>query len=63
MSVKQVLSRGVRQVQVLAKRNVGISAPALTKASDPIQQLFVTKIREYKQKSRYLVHLFMNFTL
>lgn len=32
-------------------RNIGIAAPALQKASDPIQQLFLDKIREYKQKS------------
>ncbi|XP_053980981.1 ATP synthase-coupling factor 6, mitochondrial [Hylaeus volcanicus] len=33
------------------KRNIGIVAPALQKASDPIQQLFIDKIREYKSKS------------
>ncbi|CAH0549984.1 unnamed protein product [Brassicogethes aeneus] len=32
-------------------RNIGILAPCLQKASDPIQQLFVDKIREYKSKS------------
>lgn len=32
-------------------RNIGILAPALQKASDPIQQLFVDKLREYRQKS------------
>ncbi|KAL1514238.1 hypothetical protein ABEB36_003525 [Hypothenemus hampei] len=32
-------------------RNVGILAPCLQKATDPIQQLFIDKIREYKQKS------------
>ncbi|XP_066147143.1 ATP synthase-coupling factor 6, mitochondrial [Euwallacea fornicatus] len=32
-------------------RNIGILAPCLQKATDPIQQLFVDKIREYKQKS------------
>lgn len=34
-----------------SSRNFGISAPCLQKASDPIQQLFIDKIREYKQKS------------
>lgn len=34
-----------------SRRNFGITAPCLQKASDPIQQLFVDKIREYKQKS------------
>lgn len=33
------------------KRNIGIVAPVLQKASDPIQQLFIDKIREYKSKS------------
>ncbi|XP_044265125.1 ATP synthase-coupling factor 6, mitochondrial [Tribolium madens] len=32
-------------------RNLGILAPCLQKASDPIQQLFIEKIKEYKQKS------------
>lgn len=32
-------------------RNIGILAPCLQKATDPIQQLFVDKIREYNQKS------------
>ncbi|XP_076171446.1 ATP synthase-coupling factor 6, mitochondrial [Ptiloglossa arizonensis] len=33
------------------KRNIGICAPALKTASDPIQKLFIEKIREYKSKS------------
>lgn len=36
---------------VVCQRNLGLLAPMLQKASDPIQQLFVDKIREYKQKS------------
>ncbi|XP_077296975.1 ATP synthase, coupling factor 6 [Arctopsyche grandis] len=49
---RQLLS-SVRAValSVGARRNLGLAAPALQKASDPIQQLFVDKIREYKQKS------------
>lgn len=35
----------------LHRRNLGILAPCLQKASDPIQQLFIDKLREYKQKS------------
>ncbi|XP_023014696.1 ATP synthase, coupling factor 6 [Leptinotarsa decemlineata] len=35
----------------VCSRNIGILAPCLQKASDPIQQLFIDKIREYKQKS------------
>ncbi|KAI4504397.1 hypothetical protein M0802_000868 [Mischocyttarus mexicanus] len=34
------------------KRNIGILAPALQKASDPIQQLFIDKIHEYTNKSQ-----------
>lgn len=47
MLTKQLWS-GARQV---ARRNFGIAAPALQKVSDPIQQLFLDKIREYKSKS------------
>lgn len=36
---------------VVARRNIGMVAPALQKVSDPIQQLFLDKVREYKQKS------------
>ncbi|XP_034952350.1 ATP synthase-coupling factor 6, mitochondrial-like [Chelonus insularis] len=35
----------------LVKRNIGIMAPAMQKVADPIQQLFLDKIREYKAKS------------
>ncbi|GLV42212.1 ATP synthase coupling factor 6 [Carabus blaptoides fortunei] len=35
----------------LCKRNLGMAAPAMQKASDPIQQLFLDKIRDYKKKS------------
>ncbi|KAJ8941945.1 hypothetical protein NQ318_013279 [Aromia moschata] len=35
----------------ICSRNIGIFAPCFQKATDPIQQLFVDKIREYKQKS------------
>ena len=53
----QTVSRFGRQVaQPLvqaARRNLGVSAVAAQKAaevSDPIQQLFLNKIREYKTK-------------
>ena len=39
-------------VAVAARRNYGVSAVLLQKASDPIQQLFVDKVREYGQKSK-----------
>uniref|UniRef100_A0A146M9C8 ATP synthase-coupling factor 6, mitochondrial n=1 Tax=Lygus hesperus TaxID=30085 RepID=A0A146M9C8_LYGHE len=38
-------------LRVTAKRNFGVCAPALQKVSDPIQQLFLDKLREYKGKS------------
>ncbi|XP_017775500.1 PREDICTED: ATP synthase-coupling factor 6, mitochondrial [Nicrophorus vespilloides] len=37
--------------QVICTRNLGLAAPALQKASDPIQQLFVDKLKEYASKS------------
>ena len=39
-------------VSQTARRNIGVTAAAASKANlDPIQQLFVDKIREYKTKS------------
>lgn len=35
----------------IAKRNFAIMVPVMQKVSDPIQQLFLDKIREYKSKS------------
>lgn len=45
------LFSGVRTLGVVARRNLGIAAPAMQKISDPIQQLFLDKIKEYKSKS------------
>lgn len=50
MLSSQIMS-GVRQLGTVARRNFGIAAPALQKVSDPIQQMFLDKIREYKSKS------------
>lgn len=50
MLTSQLLS-GARSLGQIARRNFGIAAPALQKVSDPIQQLFLDKIREYKSKS------------
>lgn len=36
----------------IIKRNIGILAPVFQEAKDPIQKLFLDKIREYKAKSR-----------
>ncbi|EDW43322.1 ATP synthase-coupling factor 6, mitochondrial [Drosophila sechellia] len=49
--LSQSLLSGMRVLRTEARRNFGIVAPALSKASDPIQQLFLDKVREYKQKS------------
>ncbi|KRT80728.1 hypothetical protein AMK59_6208 [Oryctes borbonicus] len=35
----------------VCSRNLGVLAPVLQKATDPIQQLFVDKLKEYSQKS------------
>ncbi|XP_063972946.1 ATP synthase-coupling factor 6, mitochondrial-like [Diachasmimorpha longicaudata] len=43
--------RVLRSLPEVGKRNIGIMAPAMQKVSDPIQQLFLDKIREYKSKS------------
>ncbi|XP_063515753.1 ATP synthase-coupling factor 6, mitochondrial isoform X1 [Pongo pygmaeus] len=37
-------------VSVYLRRNIGVTAVALNKELDPIQKLFVDKIREYKSK-------------
>lgn len=42
-------SQLLKQIQVLGQRNIYILAPAMQKATDPIQQLFVNKIRESKR--------------
>lgn len=45
------LLKGVKGLSIVARRNIGIAAPAMSKVSDPIQQLFLDKVRDYKQKS------------
>ncbi|EDW38878.1 GL13700 [Drosophila persimilis] len=49
--LSQSILTGVRVLRTEARRNFGLAAPALNKVSDPIQQLFLDKVREYKQKS------------
>ncbi|XP_043830417.1 ATP synthase-coupling factor 6, mitochondrial-like [Dromiciops gliroides] len=53
MSLKR-LSRFLSLVQsttsVYFQRNIGITAVAFNKELDPVQKLFVDKIREYKSK-------------
>lgn len=52
----------IELTQHLIKRNYGISAVLLSKASDPIQQLFVDKVREYGLKSKGTVSLLAKFS-
>uniref|UniRef100_A0A1B6C1C8 Uncharacterized protein n=1 Tax=Clastoptera arizonana TaxID=38151 RepID=A0A1B6C1C8_9HEMI len=47
----QTFVRAKVALPVIVRRNFGLFVPAFQKASDPIQQLFVDKIKEYKQKS------------
>ncbi|KAJ8975928.1 hypothetical protein NQ317_014888 [Molorchus minor] len=35
----------------VCSRNIGIFAPCFQKATDPVQQLFIDKIREYNKKN------------
>lgn len=41
-----------RCLQQQSRRNIGVSAVVWQQAEDPIQQLFVQKIREYAQKKK-----------
>ncbi|KAG1689533.1 ATP synthase-coupling factor 6, mitochondrial [Nymphon striatum] len=57
ISIKMILSRIGRHIHtaknviaVTFRRNMGLSAIIFQKAKDPIQQLFVDKIKEYDQK-------------
>ena len=47
-----VLVRELRTLSNTLKRNYGVSSILLQKAQDPIQQLFVEKIREYSKKKK-----------
>lgn len=53
MFSKAALTR-IRAATSFDSRNFGIMVPAMQKATDPIQQLFLDKIREYKSKSKYV---------
>ncbi|XP_003743299.1 ATP synthase-coupling factor 6, mitochondrial [Galendromus occidentalis] len=52
-----VSTRAIQVTRSVLKRNYGISAVVYAKASDPIQQLFVDKVREYASKSKGKVFL------
>lgn len=47
-----VTPRAIQVTRSVLNRNYGISAVLYAKASDPIQQLFVDKVREYASKSK-----------
>jgi len=51
MLTKSILS-GVRSALSESRRGFGIMVPAMQKATDPIQQLFLEKLREYGSKSK-----------
>ena len=52
ISSLQMLTQQVyRTAAVVGRRNFGASAVVLAKATDPIQQLFIEKVREYNKKS------------
>lgn len=51
MLTKTILS-GVRSAVAESRRGFGICVPAMSKATDPIQQLFLDRVREYKSKSK-----------
>lgn len=50
----RILSNAGGTVRIHLKRNIYISAPVLQQAAslDPIQQLFIDKIRDYAKKSK-----------
>lgn len=50
--ITQTILAGIRTASLESRRGFGIMVPAMQKASDPIQQLFLDKIREYKSKSK-----------
>ena len=54
MLVQPILKTVSKELSAAGRRNIGISAVLLQKASDPIQQLFLDKLKEYKSKSGYV---------
>ncbi|XP_053946323.1 ATP synthase-coupling factor 6, mitochondrial [Anastrepha obliqua] len=49
--LSQSILSSARVLRTEARRSIGIIAPALNKVSDPIQQLFLEKVRDYKKRS------------
>ncbi|KAL1377222.1 hypothetical protein pipiens_016414 [Culex pipiens pipiens] len=46
------IQQAVRMMGAQARRNYGVTAVVMSKATDPIQQLFVNKLRDYANKSK-----------
>ncbi|XP_075222043.1 ATP synthase-coupling factor 6, mitochondrial-like [Lycorma delicatula] len=51
MLASQLLTRARTSLNVSFRRNIGATSVALQQTTDPIQKLFIEKIREYKSKS------------
>lgn len=51
----QTILYGIRTVAMESRRGFGIMVPAMQKATDPIQQLFLDNIRQYKSKSKFVL--------
>ncbi|XP_014281309.1 ATP synthase-coupling factor 6, mitochondrial [Halyomorpha halys] len=51
MSGSRLFTSANALIKNSSQRNFGVLYPALQKATDPIQQLFIEKLREYKKKS------------
>lgn len=43
----------------ICKRDLGIFVPVFQKVNDPIQQLFLDKLREYKSKSGFVIEFYI----
>uniref|UniRef100_A0A1B6H4V7 Uncharacterized protein n=1 Tax=Cuerna arida TaxID=1464854 RepID=A0A1B6H4V7_9HEMI len=46
-----ILKRQFQQLSAFGRRNIGFIPVSFQKVTDPIQQLFLDKIREYRKKS------------
>lgn len=60
MALNLRVTNFAKQCFTQCKRNYGVSAVLMQKSLDPIQQLFVDKIREYAQKSKSKSELFVD---
>ena len=52
----QVLQQSRQVLLTQFRRNFGVTAVVTQKASDPIQQLFLDKIRDYSKKSKWVLY-------